>query len=89
MGIVYEPSNCDTVKVFTTGKYEDGIDTNATFDDGDWNQDGSVDSGDLVLAFQTGHYVAAVRSLEAEIAAAVDRLFAEDDDVRRARAYVA
>ena len=79
----------DLVAVLQAGKYEDGIDDNATFDEGDWNQDGVFDSSDLVLAFQNGHYVAAARPLEAEIAAATDWLFAQDDDSRKTRAFVA
>ncbi len=79
----------DLVAVFQAGKYEDGIDDNATFDEGDWNQDGDFDSADLVFAFQAGHYVAAAQPLEAEIAAAVEAVFADDDDAKKARAFVA
>ena len=42
----------DLVRVFQVGKYEDGIDGNANFDEGDWNQDGDFDSSDLVAAFK-------------------------------------
>ena len=79
----------DLVTVFRTGKYEDGIDDNATFDEGDWNQDGDFDSGDIVFAFQAGHYKVAARPLAAEIAAAVDWLFAQNDDAKKSRAFVA
>ena len=77
----------DLVEVFIAGKYEDGIDNNATFDEGDWDQDGDFDSGDLVLAFQSGHYEAAARPLEVEIAAAVEAVFAESDR-ERAKVFV-
>ncbi len=79
----------DLVAVFQAGKYEDGIANNATFDEGDWNQDGDFDSSDLVLAFQAGHYVAAARPSVAEIAAAVDWLFDQDEDEKKSRAFVA
>ncbi|MCA9218297.1 MAG: hypothetical protein KDB27_34750, partial [Planctomycetales bacterium] len=48
----------DLIKVFQAGKYEDGIQQNASFEEGDWNGDGDFDSGDLVAAFQAGSYVA-------------------------------
>jgi hypothetical protein len=51
-------NSTDLVLIFQANKYEDGIDRNATFEDGDWNQDGDFDSSDLVFAFQTGNYVA-------------------------------
>jgi hypothetical protein len=75
--------------VFQAGEYEDWGLFNSTFEEGDWNNDNEFDSGDLVLAFQTGLYVAAGRPLEVEIAAAVDWLFSEDDDAKKSRAFVA
>ena len=57
--------------------------------EGDWNQDGDFDSGDLVSAFQEGHYVAAAKPLPAEIAAAVDGLFDQSDDAKKSRGFVA
>ena len=78
----------DLVAIFEAGKYEDGIPENATFDEGDWNQDGDFDSSDLVLAFQAGHYEAARRPLKAETAAAIDWLFAHDDDEKKSGAFV-
>ena len=62
-------NSTDLVLVFQSGKYEDGIDDNATFEEGDWNGDGDFDSADLVLAFSEGRYSFAA------IAAAVDRFF--------------
>ena len=81
----------DLVAVFAAGKYEDGIEDNATFDEGDWSQDGDFDTSDLVAAFQAGHYVAAARPLDAdaEIAAAVDWLLTQDDNAKKSRAFVA
>ena len=46
----------DLVAVLSHGKFEDGIDHNANFDEGDWNQDLDFDAVDLVFAFQLGHY---------------------------------
>lgn len=51
----FEPS--DLVKVFQAGEYDDDLQDNSTFEDGDWNADGEFDSSDLVLAFQSGTYV--------------------------------
>ncbi len=79
----------DLVRAFEAGKYEDDIGDNATFEEGDWNQDGDFDSSDLVLAFKTGHYESVGRPLAAEIAAAVDWLFTQDDDAKKSRAFVA
>lgn len=47
----------DLVAVFQTGEYEDAVENNSTFDDGDWNGDGDFNSSDLVYAFQKGGYV--------------------------------
>jgi hypothetical protein len=82
-------NSSDLVLVFQAGKFEDGIDDNASFDEGDWNQDGEFDSSDLVLAFQAGHYEAAAEPLAAEIAAALDWLFAKNEPTRKSRAFVA
>ncbi len=79
----------DLVRVFQMAEYQDGIANNSTYDEGDWNQDGDFDSSDLVAAFQEDHYIAAARPLEAEIAAAVDWLFAKDEDAKESRAFVA
>ncbi len=71
-------------------KYEDGIPGNATYLDGDWNADGDFDSSDLVLAFRAGHYQAGAGSRESQIGAAVDLIFAGDDqDKKNPRAFVA
>ncbi len=75
----------DLVKVLQADKYDDGIDGNATFEEGDWNQDGDFDSSDLVLAFQSGHYVAAAVPLGIQIA--VDGLMAKDNDGNKAQAF--
>ena len=40
--------------MFQEGKFETGED--ATFDQGDWNGDGSFDTSDLVYAFKAGGY---------------------------------
>ncbi len=46
----------DLTMVFQSGRYEDGIDGNATWSSGDWNGDGDFDSGDLVVAFTDGGF---------------------------------
>ncbi len=82
-------NSSDLVVVFRGGKYEDDIAGNATFDEGDWNLDGDFDTSDLVFAFQQGHYSAAGRSAglgadsASELAAAIDYLFALDEDAKR------
>jgi hypothetical protein len=82
-------NSSDLVSVFQAGKYEDGIDGNATYDEGDWNQDGDFDSSDLVLAFQAGHFETAARPLESQMAAAIDLVFGDDSDAKTLRAFVA
>jgi hypothetical protein len=42
----------DLVIVLQAGKYEDGIEDNASFEEGDWDGDGDFTSHDLVFAFQ-------------------------------------
>ncbi len=74
-------NSSDLVTVFQTGKYEDGISGNATFDEGDWNQDGDFTTADLVLAFQSGTFVATATPKSDSLAAAVDRLLAEDEEL--------
>ena len=49
---------------------------------------GDFDTSDLVFAFRTGHYEAGAEPLTAEIAAAVELIFAESDR-DRAKAFVA
>jgi hypothetical protein len=50
-------NSSDLVLVFQSGKYEDSIPRNATFEEGDWNGDGDFTTADMVLAFQSGNYV--------------------------------
>jgi hypothetical protein len=75
-------NSSDLVRVFQAGEYEDGIALNSTFAEGDWNGDGEFDSADLVLAFQAGHYETAAQPSRADLAAAVDTLFANDRDYK-------
>ena len=44
--------------VFAAGEFEDDIVGNSTWEEGDWNGDGDFSTGDLVAAFQIGHYSA-------------------------------
>ena len=61
----------DFVFVLQIGEYEDGIDGNSTFSEGDWNGDGDFDSGDFVFVFQAGTYVTGEGNQAAAIAAAI------------------
>ncbi len=46
----------DFVDVFVAGKYEDRIDANAGWAEGDWDGNADFDSGDFVAAFVAGGY---------------------------------
>ena len=58
----------DLTKVFAAGKYEDGLASNATFAEGDWDGDGDFTSQDIVFAFTQGHFTVS------ELAAVADPL---------------
>jgi hypothetical protein len=77
-------NSSDLVRVFQTGKYEDGIPRNATFEEGDWNGDQEFDSADLLVALQFGVYETANPRAASSVAAAVDSLFSNDKDSRAA-----
>lgn len=49
-------STSDLVAVFQAAQYDDEIDGNSTYRDGDWNGDRDFDSGDFVFAFQAGTF---------------------------------
>ena len=51
----------DLVQVFQRAEYEDQLQGNSTWEDGDWDGDGDFTSSDLVLAFQSGGYQMAAR----------------------------
>ena len=51
-----EFSSTDFVGVFVAGKYEDAIDGNAGWAEGDWDGSGDFNSSDFVLAFVGGGY---------------------------------
>jgi hypothetical protein len=46
----------DLVQVFDAGHYEDVIEGNSGWSEGDWDGDGDFTSGDFVVAFQDGSY---------------------------------
>lgn len=46
----------DLVQVFRVGEYEDAIEMNSTWPDGDWDGDGDFTTSDLVAAFNDGGY---------------------------------
>jgi hypothetical protein len=82
-------SSSDLVLVFQAGEYEDATEDNSTFLEGDWNGDGEFDGADLILAFQAGHYEREAVARSADLAAAVDRLFAQNDSNNKRPAFVA
>ena len=47
----------DFTLAFEAGEYEDDIDGNSSWAEGDWNGDGDFDSEDIVAAFIAGHFV--------------------------------
>ena len=49
----------DLVQIFAAAEYEDNVDGNSIWAEGDWNCDGEFDSADLVAAFQAGTFVRA------------------------------
>jgi hypothetical protein len=51
-------NSSDFIAVFAAGEYEDAVDDNSTWAEGDWNCDGDFTTADLVFALQTGGYVA-------------------------------
>ena len=46
----------DLVAVFSAGEYEDALEDNSGWAEGDWDGDGDFTSGDLVAAFTDGGY---------------------------------
>jgi hypothetical protein len=64
----------DMVSIFQIGEYEDGINGNSTWADGDWDGNGEFDSGDLVAALQDGGYEQGARSVRVSL---VESLFSE------------
>ena len=44
------------IQVFKANEYEDGIEGNSTWSEGDFNADGDFDAEDLILAFEFGMY---------------------------------
>ena len=49
-------SSDDFILAFQMGEYEDGIEDNSQWADGDWDGDRDFTTADLVLAFQQGRY---------------------------------
>ena len=46
----------DLVAVYSVGEYEDGVECNSTYNEGDWNGDCEFTTRDISLAFQRGIY---------------------------------
>ena len=72
-------NSSDLVLIFQGGKYEDGIEDNATWAEGDFNGDGEFTTADLVAAFQSGAYDSGAGAISAaaadefwQFAAAID-----------------
>ena len=84
-------NTADMVAVFQAGEYEDGVDGNSVWEEGDWNGDGDFDSGDMVSAFQTGLYeigaqpgrpsIAPTSTLDSNLSAELVDLAVAVDDV--------
>ncbi len=70
-------NTADLVLVLQAGEYEDGIENNSTWAEGDWDGDRDFTTGDFVLALQQGNYSYAARL--ADIAMAV---WSQDDFTR-------
>lgn len=73
----------DLLLIFQAGKYEDDIENNSTWAEGDWNNDGDFTSKDLVAAFIANTFVMAdpPAAMPLKIsAAAIESIFAGDDD---------
>ena len=49
-----EFNSTDLILIFQAGEYEDGIEGNSTWFEGDWTGDGDFGTADLIAAFQTG-----------------------------------
>ena len=59
--------------LFQFGEYEDGVDGNSLWSEGDWNCDGDFSTSDLVYAFQKGSYTAEAKRSDSVLAAAAAR----------------
>ena len=55
--VVYSEADKDSLHALQADEYQDSIDGNSTFQDGDWNGDGDFTREDIVFALQTGNYV--------------------------------
>jgi hypothetical protein len=73
----------DLVAVFQSGKYEDEIVQNSTYNDGDWDGDFDFTSSDLVLAMQSGIYEGALAATPSADARRRDSIFAAIGRVQR------
>lgn len=59
-----EFDSSDLIKVFQAGRYEDGVSTDASWMDGDWDGDGDVDTNDLIVAFAEAGYERGPRAIQ-------------------------
>ena len=57
----------DLIMVLEAGEYEDGIEGNSSFAEGDWNGDGDFNSNDLIFAFVSGSYSVAAKLTQANL----------------------
>lgn len=55
-------NSTDLIFVFQRGKYEDTVEDNATWEDGDWDGDRDFNSSDFVIAFQGAGYESGPRA---------------------------
>ncbi|MCA9218656.1 MAG: hypothetical protein KDB27_36555, partial [Planctomycetales bacterium] len=63
LDLVFDSS--DLLAVFQVAEYEDDIQGNSTWADGDWDGDGDFGTSDLVLAFQDAGFVQAAQGSQA------------------------
>ena len=75
-------SSADLTELFAAGEYNDEIDGNSGWSEGDWNGDGDFDSSDIVFAMQFGDYsfAANARQHDAPKALHSDAAFELDTD---------
>ncbi len=58
----------DFIEVFQNGEYEDAVQANSTWREGDWSGDADFDSTDFVLAFQANGFEKGPRAATAAVA---------------------
>ena len=81
-------NSADLILIFQASEFEDDIDGNSTWEEGDWDGDGDFTTSDLVEAFKLGHYSAEAKQNSNRLNDdAMRSLFAasQDDKAKSAR----